>query len=262
MKPILTTVKQKWPEYLIESLVIVASILGAFALDNWNETQKEKELVHAFMKEIVENLNYDITRCKLNHARNEDLNKGLDSLRAEIKNSIEGEYIAHNKIYYLTLKYTYDYNEASFLRSAITELKNSGSMRLIANRKLAPDLLDYYERKLDATNDYLPTNELKNLAVCKNKYISLVGLEPYINAHDSFSATTYNISYNYKEILKTKDLELLTYDNASLHEFYTQVSQYQMSLNHYNFWLSFVKEGAEELTEAIEKEYNLALQTN
>ena len=62
MKRILTTLSQKWPEYLIESIVIVASILGAYALDNWNEQRQKEEKLLALFEKVKDDLAYDLSR--------------------------------------------------------------------------------------------------------------------------------------------------------------------------------------------------------
>jgi len=49
-----------WLQYLIELLVIIAGILGAFALENWNEKRQEKQLIREVMLEIAENLEYNL----------------------------------------------------------------------------------------------------------------------------------------------------------------------------------------------------------
>ncbi len=56
MKRILSTLSSKWPEYLIESVVIVASILGAYALDNWNATRIETRKAERFLSELIDEL--------------------------------------------------------------------------------------------------------------------------------------------------------------------------------------------------------------
>lgn len=59
MKRILTTLSQKWPEYLLEILVLIIGIYGAFAVDNWNENRKaEAEEINLF-KNILTDLQSD-----------------------------------------------------------------------------------------------------------------------------------------------------------------------------------------------------------
>jgi hypothetical protein len=59
MKRILTTLSQKWPEYLLEILVLIIGIYGAFALESWNESRKEQEEILNYIQSIKKDIEAD-----------------------------------------------------------------------------------------------------------------------------------------------------------------------------------------------------------
>lgn len=249
-----STPHKKFTHYLWEFLMLFLAVFCGFLAENFREHRVEKNREKEYMQEIIQNLQYDTTRCELNKQTNIIAIRGLDSLRLELKNAVHGK-INPNALYYFS-HYTNNTGQAVFNTSAITELKSSGSLRLVSNKKLVAELSDYYERKITATNAFIPsTTDVLNL---QYNIFSLADLDDYITAYDSIQTTTYDINYNYQSILNHKpELRLLNKDPVLLEKYYTQVGWLEIYIKRYNFWLQYTKKAAEKLITDIKKEYHL-----
>jgi len=163
MKKILETLKRKWAEYLLEILVITISILGAFALDSWNEQRNEISLQKHFYQIILldaeENLkdleeattlakhrinsgNRLLAKLDLKHGSNVEINTdellflnnlGLDTI-PEMGKLINA----------LRLIWVFDPRE-----SAYEEMKLSSNSSVIRDKKLRRKIIGFYEAMSD-----------------------------------------------------------------------------------------------------------------
>ena len=252
------TARKKWTHYLWEFLMLFLAVFCGFLAENQREHMVEHRRVKESMKGIVENLKYDTIRCQLNAKTNVGVALGLDSLRNELKKAIAGE-VNSNALYYYMLRYCSNIGQAVFNTSAITELKNSGSLRLVENKEIVFAMADYYERKVFAANTFMPDKEQVDALQKKiNDFFSLLYLDDYMQSFDNIKPSSYSNDYNYQNILYYKPaLKLLNEDPKQLEKLYTQVSQFETQLKKYNFWLYYNKEAAENLIASIQKEYHL-----
>jgi hypothetical protein len=255
--------QNRFTRYLVyalgEILLVVIGILIALQINTWNEGKKSQAQELATMKEIIENLNYDIGTSKRGQSNNVERLIGLDSLRTAVSATIRGQDETVN-IYYFAMKYGQDYNIVTLIRSAYDQLVNSGTIQHIKNRKLVHSLSDYYERKSSAVLEYEPKTGFSKMKATQRKFIQYRSLDKFVQSFDTINENTFDPEFEYSEILMMNDLQLLKPNDLSLDDYYNEISQFEMDLKTYNFYISWPKEAAETLIADIEQEYRLKQQ--
>lgn len=78
MKKLVEHLSQEWYKYLLEMIVITAGIVGAFALNNWNEDRKSGIKEEKMLTMIMDRLDSDIRFAFSNFEhRNRSSNEGI-----------------------------------------------------------------------------------------------------------------------------------------------------------------------------------------
>lgn len=157
MKRILTTLSQKWPDYLLEILVITIGILGAFALNNWNEGRKvrDSEVV------ILHNLKQELTKNKVDLEKIVDQHKKSNDCLMEILNYFEEDYssIPTHKLdsLFVRAQIFFSFEPINgYMRSIIS----SGKLDNLQNEQLKSMITAFDGIAIDATQEVFYVNKL------------------------------------------------------------------------------------------------------
>lgn len=133
MKRIFTHLQENWIRYGFETLVVTVSILGAFALNNWNELRKARIDGSA----IVTNLNAEFRKNQLELERiqqvtAEGLQVGIYLMGLMGENQTRLENANTDSLLFFLL----EHDRYTPTRYALQDLSNSGRFQLIEEDEL------------------------------------------------------------------------------------------------------------------------------
>ncbi|SIO01327.1 DUF6090 family protein [Algoriphagus halophilus] len=201
MKRIFTTLKEKWPEYILEILVITIGILGAFALNNWNEQKKDNIrkalLLNALTQEFQSNLS------QLNEVIFYDELVSKNSLRLLLLEEKDMELIPEDTMRFLLQNsswiWTFD-SRSGALRSGIS----SGNIHLIQNDSLVNLLFSWQDIVSDANeNESWSLDHRMNKDFVIEKYVPKVTYRSFKNKEMGASKHPAN----YKKLILDPEFE-------------------------------------------------------
>ncbi|MEO1053343.1 MAG: hypothetical protein AAFX87_22105 [Bacteroidota bacterium] len=146
MKKILDTLKQKWAEYILEIVVIIIGVLGAFALNNWNtqrvKANAEKSLYANVKRQINDDKKVIIGNIKYNDVYLKQFDFAAKIIERNDRSQID-------TLGFITMNLT-KYSDVNRNSDIYQTLVNSGELSLLNNRVVIEKL-----QKLEETYAYM-----------------------------------------------------------------------------------------------------------
>ena len=139
MKRIFTTLTEKWPEYLLEILVIVVGILGAFALNSWNSERTAGITELEILMGCKVELESDLHDIGINFRLHENAVKSIN----EIIQAIKADQPYHDSLAY-DFGYAMVYTLFRHSTSTFEAMKSKG-IEIVSNKSIRNDIIRLYD---------------------------------------------------------------------------------------------------------------------
>jgi len=187
--------KKKFKEYLKEGLMIFLAVFMGFIAENIREHITDHKKEKEYISSLVRDLKLDSAKLSDVIHGNILLNKGQDSLANWLSDSTSSPNF-QNEAYRLFFKYATSLQVFNSTDRTITQMINSGNLRLIENQRVADSLSDYYDKVKDATIQANLDNIAANdcFLFAQNLFKFRYGLTPKIVKKDMITTNSDTIN--------------------------------------------------------------------
>jgi hypothetical protein len=236
------THKKKWTEYLLEFFMLFLAVFLGFVAENWREHIVEGTKEKEYIRSMIEDLQKDTSQvARLSNILLEK-QKSIDSIFMYYEDLQKG----FNPVLYRNLEATYGYPIFIYTDRTIQQLKNSGGMRLIKNKRTADGIMNYdaFIRNYE-NNDAYVQRYWEFLTFQRISIIDKQTMEK-----DSKSKTVDELKLNGKSYL-------LINDPATLGKFRNSILELQTYHQHSVEALKKLFIKAVDLIVILQKEYHL-----
>ena len=143
----------KYFKYAIgEIVLVVIGILIALSINNWNEIKFERKIEKEYIVSLIEDLKTDSTRLSFLVKRFETAELKLDTVLKMYHKLAVG----YNDTLRRNLPAVINFPDFTYTDRTMQQLKNSGSMRYIVNKKVSNGILDYDIKVKHLLTSYIP----------------------------------------------------------------------------------------------------------
>ena len=236
------TVRKKWTHYFWEFLMLFLAVfcgfLAEYQLEHTIEHQREKKYILSLIEDLKSDTANIIRITKFNAQKVE----GIDSLTSFIWTTKITKAEA-KRLYDLKFEYTGSFRRVLFSKSTLTQLKNSGNLRLIKKMNIADSIVKY-DLAIEFVDKYAD-------------HVTGFVNDNYKAEYEIFSDEFWG-TFNSGNGYDTQDFDLLTYDPKTLRMYASRLTHQSASMNSYiTLGLSSIKQKAINLITLLNEEYHL-----
>jgi len=186
IKRILTILKEKWPEYLLEIAVVFLGIYGAFSLNNWNENSSNRRIVGDYYCRFLADLNQDQVQVDSllseGHIRLQKSNEML----AELLVSAPDKRKLMRLMLESTARITYPFNPIS---AGYDDVKSSGNLNKFTDQAILDRMGVYFQETKGLASNIANNGELGLGEVFELRDFYSIGLVDNIFMEEALDTT-------------------------------------------------------------------------
>ena len=230
-------------EYLYEFFMLFIAVTAGFYADNLREKSVEKHKEHEYMESMVADLKQDLEHMDIAIVQLKSAAAGIDTLARMCyqKTFNDSEQFM---LYDLNLRHL-KLIPLTFSDRTSSQLKNSGSLRLIKNKAVTDSLLNYWQQ-IDYFNNVSPLNENFRREARELSF-------------EFFDLGNYDIDFGFTtKSLRVKNPHVISTDKTLLQRYANHLWAYKSTLKYYyNPPVEKLKRQAQNLIALIKKEYTI-----
>ncbi len=166
--------KKGWKSYAWEFLMLFFAVFCGFLAQNFLEHRLEKEKGNQYVRSMIEDIIADSTKINSTLEFTTKQQLGLDSLSVLFDNPPYNDNTI-KRMYILMAKYTMNDANVALTKRTISQLKNSGGMRLISNKISADEIIKYTEgaEDIESQGDFFKNIALNEIIKLNNQIFYL-----------------------------------------------------------------------------------------
>ena len=167
--------RERWPEYVLEIVVIIFSITISFALDEWKDRQRKQELEQTYLKGLYSDIQTDTSQLKEVMAETRQVIQKAQSLSKLNSQTPVPDYTQFAS----TIRFVFKRPRFIAEGATFADLKSTGNMQVISSFLLKNSLFDYYKQyetivqvesaELESTNAIIGPYLLKRLPLADSE---------------------------------------------------------------------------------------------